>query len=128
MGYFVNNRSIISKFSLMKEEVLYIDKSDVIEKVAVLKKSLIQRYFCISRPRRFGKTTILQMLSAYYCKKSSALKEDFKYVDDDFKQYNVININMVGISYLKSDKDHKCKILEYGNSVKDSLFDKSNLF
>ena len=95
MGYFVNNRSIISKFSLMKEEVLYIDKSDVIEKVEVLKKSLIQRYFCISRPRRFGKTTILQMLSAYYCKKSSALKEDFKYVDDDFKQYNVININMV---------------------------------
>jgi len=44
---------------------IYVDKSELI---SITNKYINteQKYICISRPRRFGKTMVANMLSAYY--------------------------------------------------------------
>ena len=52
------------------------------------------RYLCITRPRRFGKSSIADMLGAYYSKGVSS-----KYIFDD-----------LNISKANGYEEHKCYI------------------
>ena len=79
---------------------IYVDKSPLIE---ILNKSIKtkNKYFCLSRPRRFGKSVTAQMICSYYAKGQdcSPLFDDRKIASfDDYKkhlnQYDVIFINM----------------------------------
>jgi hypothetical protein len=78
----------------------YVDKSLIISK---LNKRINARnkLICISRPRRFGKSTIAQMLCAYYDKScdSSALFKNLKIANDpsfeeNLNKYPVIYLDM----------------------------------
>lgn len=63
MGSFLNPGTIEFEEALNSE--IYIDKSGLIEITnAVLRTQ--QKFMCISRPRRFGKSMAANMLSAYY--------------------------------------------------------------
>lgn len=77
MGLFLNRGN--QEFKGVLNSEIYIDKSGMID----VFNSLIgteQRYACISRPRRFGKSIAANMLAAYYEKgcDSRALFEDKK--------------------------------------------------
>ena len=62
MGSFLNPGTIEFEEALNSE--IYIDKSGLIEITnAVLRTQ--QKFMCISRPRRFGKSMAANMLSAY---------------------------------------------------------------
>ena len=80
--------------------LIYVDKSPLIE---ILNKSIKtkNKYFCLSRPRRFGKSVTAQMICSYYAKGQdcSPLFDDLKIASfDDYKkhlnQYDVISINI----------------------------------
>ncbi len=79
---------------------IYVDKSMLISVINGLIGTQ-QKYLCVSRPRRFGKTMGLDMLAAYYAygQDSHALfdglkiKEDPSYAEHIGK-YNVLKINM----------------------------------
>ena len=80
--------------------LIYVDKSPLIE---ILNRSIKtkNKYFCLSRPRRFGKSVTAQMICSYYarCQDSSSLFDNLKIASfDDYKkhlnQYDVIFINM----------------------------------
>ena len=63
MGIYLNpgNRS----FQMSLNSKIYVDKSNLI----AYTNSVInteQRFVCVSRPRRFGKSVTAAMLSAYY--------------------------------------------------------------
>ncbi|MBQ8024358.1 MAG: AAA family ATPase, partial [Succinivibrio sp.] len=82
------------------DSLIYVDKSPLIE---VLNQNIktINKYFCLSRPRRFGKSVTAQMICSYYAKgqDSSSLFDDLKIASfDDYKkhlnQYDVISINI----------------------------------
>ena len=65
MGIYLNpgNRS----FQMSLNSKIYIDKSGLISYTnSVINTE--QRYVCVSRPRRFGKSVTAQMLTAYYGK------------------------------------------------------------
>ncbi len=79
---------------------IYVDKSGSLEELNRLIDTQ-QRFVCVTRPRRFGKSMAADMLSAYYgCKKdTSALFDGLKIGKmDSYKahlnQYNVLKINM----------------------------------
>lgn len=63
MGIYLNPRNDGFKESIRSE--IYVDKTGLI---ACTNKYLDteQKYICVSRPRRFGKSMALKMLSAYY--------------------------------------------------------------
>ena len=63
MGTYLNPDN--DEFIMALNSKLYVDKSLLISTVNECVRTL-QRYMCISRPRRFGKSTALNMLSAYY--------------------------------------------------------------
>ena len=80
--------------------IIYVDKSPLIE---ILNKSIKtkNKYFCLSRPRRFGKSVTAQMICSYYAKGQdcSPLFDDLEIASfDDYKkhlnQYDVISINI----------------------------------
>lgn len=79
---------------------IYIDKSGLIEKINEL-VCTEQKYVCVSRPRRFGKSMAANMLAAYY-KKDEDTKPLFdkllisqaKSYEEHLNQYDVIRINM----------------------------------
>ena len=60
MGIYLNPSSIGFKRSLNSE--IYVDKTGLIEKTNALLDTE-QKFICVSRPRRFGKS--VNMLSAY---------------------------------------------------------------
>ena len=63
MGSYLNPGSKGFQESLNSE--IYVDKTGLIEKTnAVLDTR--QKFLCVSRPRRFGKSMAADMLAAYY--------------------------------------------------------------
>ena len=63
MGSYLNPGSDLFKMAMDSE--IFVDKSGLIEKTNRCVRTL-QRYICVSRPRRFGKSMALDMLAAYY--------------------------------------------------------------
>ena len=69
--------------------LIYVDKSPLIE---ILNRSIKtkNKYFCLSRPRRFGKSVTAQMICSYYarCQDSSSLFDNLKIASfDDYKKH-----------------------------------------
>ena len=97
MGSYLNPGTIEFQESLNSE--IYIDKTGLIEKTnAVLRTK--QKFVCISRPRRFGKSMAADMLAAYY-DRSVNTKELFqslkikstKDYEKHLNQYDVIYLD-----------------------------------
>lgn len=98
MGIYLNPNSESFQTSLRSE--IYVDKSMLIAQVNRRVRTE-QRFICVSRPRRFGKSMAAEMLSAYYgCEEdTSALFENLKIsTADSYKeylnQYDVIKVNV----------------------------------
>ena len=98
MGIYLNPDN--NKFFQVINSSVYVDKSQLIS-FTNERINTEQRYICVSRPRRFGKSVNLAMLSAYYSKgcKSKKIFNDLSIANDTtyFKhlnKYNVIYINM----------------------------------
>ena len=98
MGIYVNSGDAGFRISIQSE--IYVDKTELIKQTNRFINTN-QRYICISRPRRFGKTMAVQMLTAYYEKDhdASALFAPYKIAKSPcykkhLNQYNVIVLNM----------------------------------
>ncbi len=98
MGIYLNPGN--EEFKNTINKMIYVDKSLLIEKIGTYSKA-INQYICISRPRRFGKSTDANMLVAYYSKGCDShnlfdhLKiSNTKNYKKDLNQHNVIHLNM----------------------------------
>lgn len=98
MGSYLNPGTVEFQESLNSE--IYIDKTGLIEKTNALLRTR-QKFVCISRPRRFGKSMAADMLAAYYERGedseelfaglSIGRSESFQ---KHLNQYDVLKINM----------------------------------
>ena len=98
MGVYLNPRNDAFLESVRSE--IYVDKTEMISYVnGVLGTE--QKFICVSRPRRFGKSMTAKMLAAYYCKDCDS-KEIFGNLKiaahgsylKHLNQYDVIFLNM----------------------------------
>ena len=98
MGSYLNPGSKGFQESLNSE--IYVDKTGLIEKTnAVLNTR--QKFLCVSRPRRFGKSMAADMLAAYYDRgeDSAPLFHSLKISNaasyqQHLNQYDVLKVNM----------------------------------
>lgn len=98
MGAYVNPGSSVFQMALRSR--IFVDKTGFIE-VTNRYINTLQRYMCISRPRRFGKSMAADMLTAYYGGGEDASPlfdslavsrtQDYK---KHLNQYDVVKINM----------------------------------
>ena len=79
---------------------IYVDKSNLIAYTNELINTE-EKYLCVSRPRRFGKSIALKMLAAYYsrgCDSSDLFRglkiEENETFPEHLNQYDVIFLNM----------------------------------
>ena len=87
-------------FEIAINSEIYVDKSLLIEYTNKVINTNMQ-YVCVSRPRRFGKSTDANMLVAYYSKGCDSLKlfDNLKISETELyqkhlNQHNVIHLNM----------------------------------
>lgn len=71
MGIYVNPNNLSFQNALNSD--IYIDKTDLIA-IVNAKIDTVNRFLCVCRPRRFGKSMAADMLSAYYSKGCNSLK------------------------------------------------------
>ena len=121
MGIYLNPENV--DFQEVLNSKIYVDKSELIQYTnSVLRTT--QKYICVSRPRRFGKSMAANMLTAYYSRgcDSRRLFQGLKIATHpDFEkhlnQYNVIHLNMR--DYLTESENMK-QLIQF---VEDDLLD-----
>ena len=64
-GTFVNPSNVMFRYDLNSK--IYVDKSPMINELNELYDTA-QRFVCMSRARRFGKTMMASLMTAYYSK------------------------------------------------------------
>ena len=65
MGQFLNNKEPYDKFKTVMNGTYFVDKSEILEElIPALQQE--QRFFCITRPRRFGKTVMANMIATFF--------------------------------------------------------------
>ena len=134
MGIYLNPGNQAFAEALNSE--IYVDKSGLIEytnKVLGTK----QKYVCVSRPRRFGKSMAADMLNAYYDRScdSSEMFEKLEISEKSsyaahLNQYPVIFMNMQKFLSRSESVDYMVRYLQkkvlaevremYGESVKET--------
>lgn len=98
MGLYLNRGN--DAFQIALNSKIYVDKTEMISYTNSCLSSN-QRFICVSRPRRFGKSMAAEMLEAYYCRKCDS-KLAFQNLniakDDSFEthlnRYDVIFLEM----------------------------------
>lgn len=115
MGIYLNPRN--ENFKEMSRQKTYVDKTMMISAVNEIMDTG-NKYICISRPRRFGKTIAGNMLSAYYSKgcDSRTLFSTFKIASDPgfeekLNRYNVIQIDVNSEFQNTRDRENLITIL-----------------
>ena len=98
MGTYVNPGT--ERFRTSRNSRFYVDKSMIISLLNDKVES-DDRFLCVSRPRRFGKTMAANMIAAYYSKgcDSHAIFSDLKIskdptFEDNINKYTVILLDM----------------------------------
>lgn len=99
MAIYLNTTNSFENYRELVNEEYFVDKSFIIT-LLNKKISTKNKYICVTRPRRFGKSSVAHMLGAYYSKATDS-RELFdglnisKYDDyeDYLNKYNVISIN-----------------------------------
>lgn len=104
MAIYLNTKNSLENFIELYKEKYYVDKSDIISLINE-KISSKSKYICVTRPRRFGKTSVINMLGAYYTKDIDS-KEIFDKLEisnresylENLNKYNVISISFNKLS------------------------------
>ena len=98
MGFYFNPGN--GKFNEHVNSDIYVDKSEMI-KVLNQKIKKDGKYFCVTRPRRFGKSYDANMIVAYYSKgcDSHGLFDDLKISQEEsyemhLNKHHVIHLNI----------------------------------
>lgn len=116
MGSYLNPGSKGFQESLNSE--IYVDKTGLIEKTnAVLNTR--QKFLCVSRPRRFGKSMAADMLAAYYDRgeDSAPLFHSLKISNaasyqQHLNQYDVLKVNMQEFLSMTHSMDEMLTMLQ----------------
>ncbi|MDE5936192.1 MAG: AAA family ATPase, partial [Ruminococcus sp.] len=116
MGIYLNPQGTDFEEALNSE--IYIDKSELIKYTNKVLRTK-QKYICVSRPRRFGKSMAAEMLTAYYscgCDSKemfSRLKiAEAESFEKHLNRYNVIHINMVNFLGESQNMDEMIGFIE----------------
>jgi len=125
MGIYLNPDNTDFQEALNSE--IYVDKTELIKYTNSIIRTK-NKYICVSRPRRFGKSMAGDMLAAYYSRgcDSKEMFSNFKIASDanfekHLNKYNVIHINMV--NYLGETKN----IDEMIQFISDDIIDEITL-
>lgn len=98
MPYFLNGNFKNNEFELVSKDKFFVDKTKMIEAINNL-IGIKDRFICITRPRRFGKT-INAMMLACYCSKNAAFKTIFDKLEISKSNSYLEHLNKHNVIYI----------------------------
>lgn len=106
MGYYLNNQDAYTIFSGAAQSPYFVDKSMIIDEI-IPRIGTTQRFVCITRPRRFGKSIMASMLGAFFAKAGDAgsLFENLKISRSSQYKKHLNSHNVIYIDFSKYDDD-----------------------
>ena len=114
MGFYINAGNEDLKEALASE--IFVDKSLVLAKLCSLMGTK-QKFVCVSRPRRFGKTTVRDLMVAYFSKgcDSREMFSNLKIAkepcfEENLNKFNVIAVDL-GAAY--NTVENRNDVLKY---------------
>ena len=120
MGFYINAGNENLREALSSE--IFVDKSLVLQKFCGLMNTK-QKFLCVSRPRRFGKTTVRDLMVAYFSKGCDSReifsnlklanppKKDNEPAFDFKKNLNKFNVLSVDLGAMFSSSQNKNEVL-----------------
>ena len=100
MGVYLNNTSSYEAYRKVKNSPYFVDKSHILTKI-IPRIETSENCLCITRPRRFGKSVIANMMATFFSKGCNAeelfngsrisLCDNYK---SQLNQYNVISLSL----------------------------------
>ena len=122
MGMFLNTISPHEKFKLISNSEYFIDKSKILVDLLSCLQGETQ-YLCVTRPRRFGKTVMANMIAAYFGKAESTKKIFDPLAVSKSETYS-IHLNKHDIIYIDfSETPKNCQTyLQYISRIQDGLY------
>ena len=122
MGLFLNSIASYDKFKMISQDPYFVDKSAVIEElIPALGRE--QRFFCIVRPRRFGKTVMANMIGAFFGKARES-NDVFGHLAIAKSQWYTKHLNRHEVIYLDcSEVPKECRdYRSYISRIEDGLY------
>ncbi|WP_252233141.1 AAA family ATPase, partial [Clostridium sp. DSM 1985] len=121
LNLYLNTDKPLKNYNELFNEEYFVDKSLII-KLLNKKINTKSKYVCVTRPRRFGKSSVADMLGAYYSKAVDSknifdkLKISKAYgYEENLNKYNVISISFNRLSDVGNTYD------DYINRIKINL-------
>lgn len=121
LGMYLNSRMPFEAFKAVAAGKYFVDKSEILQEI-IPSMGSEERFFCITRPRRFGKTVIANMIAAFFGKAADGKEvfdglkiADSGYYGEYLNQWNVISIDFSRLP--KSCKDYE----QYIERIQDGL-------
>lgn len=72
MGIFLNTITLLEAYKAIASTRFFVDKTWLIHDILESLELDNQKYICITRPRRFGKTVMANMIGAFLTKQRTA--------------------------------------------------------
>lgn len=100
MTVYLNTDKPLENYKELFNEEYFVDKSSIIELLNERIKTT-SKYVCITRPRRFGKSSVAHMLGAYYSKdiNSEDIFDKLKISKINSYKENLNKYNVISISF-----------------------------
>ncbi|MGL5085525.1 MAG: AAA family ATPase [Clostridium sp.] len=118
MAIYLNTNKYFENFKELYRSKYFVDKSLIIDNLND-RIGTSDKYLCITRPRRFGKSSVAHMLGAYYSKAvvSNDIFDTLKIsevdgYEDNLNKYNVINISFNKIPDKNKTYDEYISLLQ----------------
>lgn len=111
MGIYLNSATAFSLYSSEVENLYFVDKTMLLKELFPMVKSG-NKHICITRPRRFGKTVMANMVGAFFNKAcdSGELFDHLEIAGQDGYQENLNQHNVIYIDF--SEVPRNCKSYE----------------
>lgn len=128
---YLNTQRPLENYKSLFNSKYFVDKSLILNDINELINTS-EKFLCITRPRRFGKTSIADMLSSYYCKSfdsssifnSLNIKNSTSY-EENLNKHNVISISFSEIpDYVHTYKEYMDNII---NTLKEEIITEFNM-
>lgn len=121
MAVYLNTKRQLENYKALYRKKYFVDKSLIIEKLNEL-ICTDDRYVCITRPRRFGKSSVINMLGAYYTNafNSNDIFDNLEISKCETYEDNLNKYNVISISFNKIP-EHSNTFKDYMSMIKESL-------
>lgn len=125
MAMFLNSKIPYESYNAIASDMYFVDKSLLLEKL-ILVFGNGSRYYCVTRPRRFGKSIMANMVGAFFGKDmdASGLFGNLAIAKSKSYEKHLNKHNMIFIDFsrvLREYTSYKQYVARIQNGINESL-------